>query len=623
MRCQRGGVDSGRRAVRGAFLALAAYYLIATFVSAAGKAAVMDEVVHLSAGISYWKFGDFRINPEHPPLIKLAAAGVAMLATRVECVVAWPEREQILSCWEDANQFGFGNYIIYHENDADRLLAWGRVVPILIGLLGGWVAWWWGRQLGGTRAGVIAAGYLLLYPEYMGHARWVTFDVPTLAACGVLSAALWHWWKRPTPGRAAVFIVVAIAGVLVKLTVAVFLALLGITVFLAGGRWFARRVSEARPSHRPFHRRRGRLPLAALFALTALVLWGVLWVVYGFRFSVVNPGQIEISRPVMHLNYAPESEPQTGIFRLTYPLRQYRLVPEAFLAVLNHTGSFAGRLTFRMGETSRTGFYDYFFWSTLLKTPLLYLVLGIVLLAGWLAGRRLPSLHPGAARSPRGVRNRIAFAFWFVPFFLLLIVTILARMNLGHRYVLFFYLPWCVGIGCLLSSWLKSPHVWMRRLGWVCIAAPLLVNLWSYPHYATYFNLLGGPPQTRIRYLSDSNVDWGQDLKAAGRLLARYGDVPVNLAYFGMADPEYYGILSYRQILPSYPFTANLSDFAFPDRRMPTLVSLNNLFVVKMLYPLLTDEEPVAVVNSMVLYPAAARSPVSKELLARQPGATP
>src|SRR5260370_13808127 len=33
-----------------------------------------DESAHLYAGYCYWKRGDFGVNPQHPPFVKLAAA---------------------------------------------------------------------------------------------------------------------------------------------------------------------------------------------------------------------------------------------------------------------------------------------------------------------------------------------------------------------------------------------------------------------------------------------------------------------------------------------------------------------------------------------------------------------
>src|SRR5262245_56666521 len=32
-----------------------------------------DETVHLASGYTYWQMRDFRMNPEHPPLVKLIA----------------------------------------------------------------------------------------------------------------------------------------------------------------------------------------------------------------------------------------------------------------------------------------------------------------------------------------------------------------------------------------------------------------------------------------------------------------------------------------------------------------------------------------------------------------------
>jgi hypothetical protein len=36
----------------------------------------LDEAYHIAAGVSYVKYGDFRINPEHPPLVKLWVGSV-------------------------------------------------------------------------------------------------------------------------------------------------------------------------------------------------------------------------------------------------------------------------------------------------------------------------------------------------------------------------------------------------------------------------------------------------------------------------------------------------------------------------------------------------------------------
>ena len=60
--------------------ALLALFVVCGFVSMSGDSATFDETAHVFAGVSYLETGDFRLNPEHPPLVKLiAAAPIAFL----------------------------------------------------------------------------------------------------------------------------------------------------------------------------------------------------------------------------------------------------------------------------------------------------------------------------------------------------------------------------------------------------------------------------------------------------------------------------------------------------------------------------------------------------------------
>jgi hypothetical protein len=60
----------------------------------------IDEAYHIAAGVSYVKYGDFRINPEHPPLVKLwvgsviAATGFELESLRQfsDKASSWPTR---------------------------------------------------------------------------------------------------------------------------------------------------------------------------------------------------------------------------------------------------------------------------------------------------------------------------------------------------------------------------------------------------------------------------------------------------------------------------------------------------------------------------------------------------
>ena len=54
-------------------------------------------------------------------------------------------------------------------------------------------------------------------------------------------------------------------------------------------------------------------------------------------------------------------------------------------------------------------------------------------------------------------------------------------------------------------------------------------------------NSVGGPEQG-YRYLSDSNLDWGQDLKGLKAYMEKEKLPIIYLSYFGTAPPSYYGI---------------------------------------------------------------------------------
>src|SRR5271170_7152520 len=67
-----------RPAYRMAVLALLVLMAAEIFLSSRQESQVWDEADHLYAGYQYWKHGDFGWNPEHPPLIKLAAASALL-----------------------------------------------------------------------------------------------------------------------------------------------------------------------------------------------------------------------------------------------------------------------------------------------------------------------------------------------------------------------------------------------------------------------------------------------------------------------------------------------------------------------------------------------------------------
>jgi hypothetical protein len=75
------------------------------------------------------------------------------------------------------------------------------------------------------------------------------------------------------------------------------------------------------------------------------------------------------------------------------------------------------------------------------------------------------------------------------------------------------------------------------------IAIALMTEtLSAYPDYLAFFNIAAGGERGGIRFLGDSNLDWGQDLPLLARWQQDHPDLQLYLCYFGTADPRHYGI---------------------------------------------------------------------------------
>ena len=100
---------------------------ITAFTSSLGDSTTMDELAHIPAGYSYLIKKDFRINPEHPPLIKdLAALPLLHLGLKFP-----PETHP---AWKGINeQWWLGSEFLYHSgNNIEKIPFWARLPMILL-----------------------------------------------------------------------------------------------------------------------------------------------------------------------------------------------------------------------------------------------------------------------------------------------------------------------------------------------------------------------------------------------------------------------------------------------------------------------------------------------------------
>jgi hypothetical protein len=114
------------------------------------------------------------------------------------------------------------------------------------------------------------------------------------------------------------------------------------------------------------------------------------------------------------------------------------------------------------------------------------------------------------------------------------------HLNLGLRHVLPLYPFIYLLIGAAAQSFVEHATV-ARRIALGLLIVLALETLSVFPNYIAFFNLAARP--YRLELLSDSNLDWGQDLPALADWQQRNPTAyPLYLAYFGTAPPWEYGL---------------------------------------------------------------------------------
>jgi hypothetical protein len=105
--------------------------------------------------------------------------------------------------------------------------------------------------------------------------------------------------------------------------------------------------------------------------------------------------------------------------------------------------------------------------------------------------------------------------------------------------------------------WTRAPAV--RRATVLALLAWLVVEAAKiYPFHLAYFNEFIGGPGNGYRYLTDSNLDWGQDLEGLATYLQRNGIAKVKVWISRTDDPRMFGI-AFEPLVPGQPTTGHIA----------------------------------------------------------------
>lgn len=478
-----------------------------------------DEPVHVVAGYSYLKWGDYRVNPEHPPLAK-ALAALPLLAFDIKDPrPANSDWERIPKQQPGIPTVKFARELLFVHNDGAKLFQYAKLPFVIITLILGLFVFLWSLQWFGPVAAIASLTLFATDPNIIAHSTIVHTDMPFTVFFFIGT----YFFQRALSTRRWPDGLLACA--LFSLAAITKFSSVGIMASwsLAGLIWLLQPASsQDSPLAGAVSRRRNLLLLSGLLLGSLLGAYLFTWAAYGFRFAAI-PGTEEsfVMAPVM-----PETTPlfvrQTASF-----VTRFHLLPEAWIYGELHTLAFLSRTSFLLGGFSEEGFWLYFPVAFLAKTPLPTLILVSLSFAGLLTRHNF--------------HKRPIFTLW-APVLVYFSIAVWARMNIGIRHILPIYPFLFVLAGESAAALWQSRTVWKRGCliligGWA-----LWGSVVTYPNYLAYFNEAAGGPKNGHNVLLDSNLDWGQNLKSLKSWMGEHGVKSILLLYFGQAEPASYGI---------------------------------------------------------------------------------
>lgn len=510
-------LTSARRivAVRKAALICAALLLLMAanlFGQISRKGLTNDEMLHIPAGYYHLAAGYFQLNNEHPPLVKMWAALPLLFVQPNEPPPEKDEAEHNMNLtWGYQSRFWSDN-----QEHFESIIFWTRAFMIILTLGLGVLIFLFTRDLFGERAGCFAVALFAFEPTVLAHGRIVHTDMAAALVYLLFFYALRGYWKNRTWRRASILGLASGIALVTKFSMIIMLPLLACLAL--GGAIFAARMKM--PAKRPL--------LHA--GLAFMIVLAVINSAYYFRRPPVTTPDIAWVK----LQSPEKFDNLMAGFRWGS-----KVVPTYFLfGFYNfwlHTKH--GHPTSLLGQYGSLGWWYYFPVAFALKTSLPILLLAIASLC-WGLWRLL-------------VKRDGRFVWLVGPLLLYVTVSMISTINIGIRHFLPAYMFLFIVSGAFLNRLCR-----VRRPRHLAIALVVLLLSWTaveglraYPNYVPYMNQLASS-HPHWWYLSDSNVEWGDDAKDLAEYLHERGETEVRGAISGgWGTLARYGI-AYREIFP-------------------------------------------------------------------------
>jgi hypothetical protein len=473
--------------------------------NAALRSLTNDELVHIPSGHRYLVERNVTLNPEHPPLAKIwAALPLSLLRVRFYRTT---ERDNLDFAAFTTNYSG--KFWELNRHRWWQITFWSRLPMVVLTLALGILIFVYAKTFFNARAATFSVALFILEPTMLAHGWIVHTDIAAAFASLLFLLMLQRYWLQPTVARAAWLGVFTGIALLTKFSLIIIAPIfLGALVYCSFKRGVVQRSKL----------QRALAPVLALLSAFVVVNAG-----YFFRHPRLQPK--DWSWVLAHAGTRYDGWILSLFSSFSKLIPTYYLFGLSAVFVHNHQGHQSSLL----GSYGSSGWWYYFPVAFALKTSLPFLVLTVAAVgwAVWMSSVKrerslIPILLAGA---------------------LYLGIAMTSRINIGIRHIIpIFPFLFILG-GIFLDRFLRTKHSRVKAvLVAILFGSMLFEAARTYPHYLSFTNQLT-LGKSNWQVLSDSNVEWGEDIGALARYLHERGETTVTATLSaGWMTPELHGL---------------------------------------------------------------------------------
>jgi len=470
------------------------------------KSITNDEVVSIPAGYYHLVDGNFHISIDHPPLTKMwAALPLLLIQPKEPTIELRPSEDAQTRTVRAQAEFWKAN-----SADFKTISLWARVPMIALTLMLGLLIFIYTRQLFGPRAAVFAVALFTVEPTVLAHGRTALNDLPAALGYLLFFFTLYAYLKTRNLRNALFLGATAGLAMVIKFSLIVvapiFICIAIVTI------WIAPRCNVPRKR------------VAMWMGLATLLALLVINSAYYFQRQPPEESEFRWLSSIFSITQLPSVMKVVNVISVFVPSYFFTGV-DAVLARNRY-----GQPSSLLGMESNSGWVYYFPVAFALKTSLPFLLTSVGALF-WACWRFI-------------AKREKQYLILLVPFGIYVAIAMSSTIDIGIRHLLPAYPFLFILSGAFLDSLFRTNRTPQLMLvlvvllsGWFAVEA-----VRAFPDHMSYMNELTWR-HPRWYYLSDSNVEWGDDVAELANYLHEQGETKVRASLLGgWATLPYYGI---------------------------------------------------------------------------------